>query len=111
MKRAGVKSERMWEEYAIPGLMIVFTLGVLLGINVGMLCIPRFFEPTSCSPLPQSYAIKHGPPPPQQMNPLRYPSGFTAKQLQQHDFIQPRRAQALGANSGRRAVGGGSFSY
>lgn len=111
LTRANAK-EMMWEEYAVPALMITFTLGVLLGINLGMLCIPRFFEPTtSCSPLPQNYIMKpaHQAPP---VNPLRYPSGFTSKQLQQHDFVQhqPRRSQALGANIGRRAVGG-SFSY
>ena len=104
-----VQKQRMWEEYAIPGLMITFTLGVLLGINLGMLCIPRFFEP-NCSPLPQNYIMKQ-PMPQQPLNAMRYPSGYTAKQLQQHDFAQPRRSQApLGANLGRRP-NPGTFSY
>ena len=106
----------MWEEYAIPAFTITFTLGVLLGINLGMLCVPRFFEPSSssCSPLPQNYLMKpsHQPPP---INPLRYPSGFTSKQLQQHDFVQqnPRRTtQALGSNIGSNlGRRGGAFSY
>lgn len=106
----------MWEEYAIPALMITFTLGVLLGINLGMLCIPRFFEPNaSCATLPQNYIMKPSQHPP--INPLRYPSGFTSKQLHQHDFVQqqqPRRTtQALGANIGRRtgSIGGNAFNY
>ena len=100
----------MWEEYAIPAVMIAFTLGILLGINLGMLCIPRFFEPANaCSSLPQNYIMK---PAHQPINPLRYPSGFTSKQLQQHDFVQqqPRRpTQALGSNIGRRS--NSAFNY
>ena len=114
LARASVK-QMMWEEYAVPALMITFTLGVLLGINLGMLCIPRFFEPTtSCSPLPQNYIMKPSHQPP--ANPMRWPSGFTSKQLQQHDFVQqqPRRTtQALGANIGRRSsnIGNNAFNY
>ena len=94
--------------------MITFTLGVLLGINLGMLCIPRFFEPASAG-IPQSYIMKPAQTPPP-INPLRYPSGFTSKQLQQHDFVQSttrRQPQALGANLGRRPTGniGNGFSY
>lgn len=105
----------MWEEYAIPGLLITFTLGVLLGINIGMLCIPRFFEPSSPSPLGQNFIMKQPPVSQHHMvNPMRYPSGYTAKQLQQHDFGQAtRKIPALGANFGRRAtsVSASNFSY
>ncbi len=96
----------MWEEYAVPGLIITFTLGVLLGINLGILCVPRFFEP-QCTPrgLAQPFVMKEPPQP----APMRYPSGFTAKQLQQHDFT--RRPLGHGSNiiQGRRQ--GGSFNY
>tara|TARA_Y100000817_G_C16850740_1_gene541979 strand:- start:1289 stop:1438 length:150 start_codon:yes stop_codon:yes gene_type:complete len=46
---------------------------------------------------------------PPQPAPMRYPSGFTAKQLQQHDFT--RRPLGHGSNiiQGRRQ--GGSFNY
>jgi hypothetical protein len=99
----------MWEEYAIPGLVITFTLGVLLGINLGMLCIPRFFDPVCQRPLPQSFLMKSGPV--QQMSsseqtPMRYPSGFTAKQLQQHDFSARRQPIGMG-----RRPNNGQFSY
>ena len=107
----------IFEEYAVPALLITFTLGILLGINLGMLCIPRFFEPNHCQPAGQNFLFK-----PQQqsqqlppVNPLRYPSGFSSKQLQQQDFIPAaaRRApaQPLGANLGRRVAGISSFSY
>lgn len=101
----------MWEEYFLPGLFISFTLGALLGINAAILCIPRFFEPMSSSH-PQTFAMKHPVMPPAQ-NPMRYPSGYTAKQLQQHDFTQRRaigHGQPIGANA-RRPLGGGAFNY
>jgi hypothetical protein len=101
----------MWEEYAIPGLTITFVLGVLLGINLGMLCIPRFFDPVCQRPMAQAAAASFmmKPPPVQDMNTaaMRYPSGFTAKQLQQHDFTN-RRSQPIGM--GRRQVAG-QFTY
>lgn len=103
----------MWEEYAVPGLMITFSLGILLGINIGMLCIPRFFEPVnSANPIPNNFIIKQPP-----SQPMRYPSGFTAKQLQQHDFQrrpvqQPSVPhQSLGLGLGRRQPTSQSFSY
>lgn len=110
--RAIGRSDMLFEEYAIPAFLITFTLGVLLGINLGMLCIPRFFEPAgSCSSAAQSFLMKPQPSPPiQTINPLRYPSGFTSKQLQQHDFVPSRRSQPqpLGANI-RRPLS--SFNY
>lgn len=99
----------MWEEYAIPGLMITFILGVLLGINLGMLCIPRFFEPVGQRQLQQSFLMKspqlqqHVP---SSETPMRYPSGFTAKQLQQHDFTARRPPIGIG-----RRPNNGQFSY
>lgn len=100
----------MWEEYAVPGLMITFSLGVLLGINLGMLCIPRFFEPVcSSTSLPNNFIIKQPAP-----QPMRYPSGFTAKQLQQHDFTRRQASQQppLGLGLGRRQTGTPqTFSY
>ena len=90
----------MWEEYALPGLLITFILGVILGINIGMLCIPRFFEPTYGN-LSQQFM--------KDTMPLRYPSGFTAKQLQQQDFVQrPMNRPPIGHNANRRT---GGFTY
>ena len=104
----------LFEEYAVPAFLITFTLGVLLGINLGMLCIPRFFEPTAGAPAAHNFIMKPqaSSQPMPNINPLRYPSGFTSKQLQQQDFVPPRRqpTQPLGANTiGRRPLS--SFSY
>jgi len=90
--------------------MITFTLGVLLGINLGMLCIPRFFEPVvGQRQLQQSFLMK-SPQLQQQVasseTPMRYPSGFTAKQLQQHDFTARRPPIGIG-----RRPNNGQFSY
>ena len=106
----------MWDEYFFPGLLISFIIGFLLGVNIGMLCLPKFFEPNV--PQRNDFVIKHQQQQQQQpfMNssvpPMRYPSGFTAKQLQQHDFTQRnvRSMPAIGANI-RRSTNAASFSY
>lgn len=105
----------LFEEYAVPAFLITFTLGILLGINLGMLCIPRFFEPVAkdCA-ISSNFIMKPELSQPiAGINPLRYPSGFASKQLHQHDFVPSRRQNPppLGSNTviGRRPLS--SFSY
>ena len=81
----------MWEEYAVPGFIITFVLGILLGINIGMMCVPRMFEP-HCM-VGQNYMKAPD------VAPLRYPSGYTVKQLQQNDFVR-RPSMPSGMPSG-----------
>ena len=105
----------MWEEYFLPAILIAFILGFLLGVNIGMLCLPKFFEPNiSRRTIPNDFVMKQSyvnPP----VNPLRYPSGFTAKQLQQHDFTQRRATSvstpAIGANMRRPINNMSAFNY
>ena len=105
----------MWEEYFLPGLLIAFILGFLLGVNIGMLCLPKFFEPNISHRLTNDFTMKHQQQPfiNSNVTPMRYPSGFTAKQLQQHDFTQRRAANvpAIGANLRRPINNASNFNY
>jgi len=34
----------MWDEYVIPAMFGCFIVGVIVGLNIGIMCVPNLFE-------------------------------------------------------------------
>jgi hypothetical protein len=117
----------IWEEYLVPLICIAFTSGVVIGINIAMLCSTRF---SSKQPMPQ---FMPAPYPNnkyqqqqqvsqnfQQSSPMQYPSGYlqhpnyqshinnTTSELTANDF---RRQQTKLATNRRHHRQNNSISF
>tara|TARA_B100001094_G_scaffold261688_1_gene262570 strand:- start:6644 stop:7033 length:390 start_codon:yes stop_codon:yes gene_type:complete len=122
-----VTTKMIWEEYLVPLICIAFTSGVVIGINIAMLCSTRF---SSKQPMPQfmpaPYPNKYANQQQQQINqnfqqssPMQYPSGYlqhpnyqshinnTTAELTANDF----RQQSIMKPINRRRQSQNSISF
>ena len=117
----------MWEEYIVPLICIAFIAGVVIGINLAMLCSQRFSSKQQVtSPYIHAYNNTPGNLTQQTQNfpganstPMQYPSGYlqhpnysrhmhTTSELTANDFAYgnnaprktQRRRQSGGLNYG-----------
>ena len=107
----------MWEEYIVPLICIAFIAGVVIGINLAMLCSQRF---SSKQQIPPAYVnwntgnTTSTPAPNFPNAPMQYPSGYlqhpnysrhqmsTTNELTASDFTYGRKP-----HSRRRQQSGG----
>ena len=98
----------MLEEYLVPLICIAFIAGVVIGINLAMLCSQRF---SSKQQIPPAYVnwntgnTSSAPTPNFQNAPMQYPSGYlqhpnysrhqmsTTQELTANDFSYNNRKQ------------------
>tara|TARA_B100000902_G_scaffold387729_1_gene432281 strand:- start:891 stop:1247 length:357 start_codon:yes stop_codon:yes gene_type:complete len=117
----------MWEEYIIPLIVIAFVAGIVIGINLTMLCSQRLSNTNSNNNPITAYAprnIQHQHPiqhHPQQHGtaPMQYPQGFhqhpnyvssdmTTTELTANDFNRYNKGIK---NGRRRSNNNGGLNY
>lgn len=110
---------KMWEEYIIPLICIAFIAGIVIGINLTMLCSQRFSSKQQVAPPYMSYnnhpTQNYNSASSVQQAPMQYPQGYlqhpnysrhmsTTSELTANDFAggghkrAQRRRQSGGLN-------------
>jgi len=110
----------MWEEYIVPLICIAFIAGVVIGINLAMLCSQRLSSKQH-APTPYANWTSAAANPTNitnfQQTPMQYPSGYlqhpnysrhmsTTSELTANDFAYGRKPQQR-----RRQQQGGALNY
>ena len=106
----------MWEEYIIPLIVIAFVAGIVIGINITMLCSQRLTNNNNNPVIPYTHrTVQQQQPLPhhqQHAAPMQYPQGFhqhpnyinselTTTELTANDFSN-NRYKGMTNNNGRR---------